>query len=443
MTSTHEHPAKNGPVPLISPHLKEYGAAHNILFNEKIKNLIASGRKIYHLGFGQSPFPLYEGAVEALKEFAAEKSYLPTEGIPSLRKAICSFHKKYDDFDFDPSQVVVGPGSKELIFLLVSVFNGDVLLLAPTWPTYKPQVQLGHKRDIIIDTGAENGWKITPRLIEKAVKENDLHPNRMLILCNPDNPTGVSYTKEDFEALAVAFRKHNILVLSDEIYARLHHTQDHVSMATFYPEGTILSTGMSKWASAGGWRMGYHIFPQELDVIKNAVKSAGSHTYSCCPAPMQYAIAKMLSEEKGVEDFIRHTAKIMAVAANFVHRELTSVGVKVVKPGGAYYMFPDFEVIRPALNKRGLTTGEEMTAAMLEEASVALMAGGPAFIRPLEELTVRLCFVNFDGAEALRVSRNLGLEKELNDEFLKLYCTQLYDGIKALSSWVLAQLRTV
>ncbi|OWF35868.1 uncharacterized protein LOC110442412 [Mizuhopecten yessoensis] len=427
---------------LVRTDLEGYAPASNLAFNERIKILIEQGEKVYHFAFGQSPFPVIETATEALRENAHQNAYLPVAGLFELRENISKFHSKFDDLDIDPNDIIVGPGSKELIFLLLQIFNGDVIVISPSWTTYKPQTKLAHHIAYVIETSMETDWKITPAHVHQLIKENNLKKNRLLIFNNPDNPTGTSYNQTELKALSNVFREHDILVLSDEIYGRLHYDQNHVSLAKVYPEGTVLCTGMSKWASAGGWRIGYHIYPPQLSPLKKAVQSAASHTYSCAAAPMQYAVSETLKDLDGCDEYMKHCSRIMGVVGMYSHRELTSVGVKVVKPAAGYYIFPDFEVVKNKLRQRGIETCQQMCDAIFAETSVALMAGGPAFLRPVDELTTRLCFVPFDGKAALAESRTLGLDVELPTNFVKEYCTPVYDGIQVLKQWVTKQLES-
>ncbi|BFZ24662.1 hypothetical protein BsWGS_27701 [Bradybaena similaris] len=425
--------------PLIRPDLikAKYGAASNLAFNERIKLLMKQGHTIYHFGFGQAPFPVLEVAVEALKKHATQSAYLAVQGIPELRQGICDFHKRFDGITFDPENIIVGPGSKELIFLLLLIFNGDVLLNSPSWTSYKAQAILTGHTPFVIDSHEKDDWRITPDGLEKVMKENSLSHYKLLIMTNPCNPTGTCYTEQQLKELAEVFRRHNIIVLSDEIYARLHYSDNHVLLSKFYPEGTILSTGLSKWASAGGWRLGYNIYPKELSSLLSTVKSAASHSYSCAPAPMQFAFAEVLQNLPACDEYIQHTTRIMKAVGQFCARELRSEGVSVVEPTSGYYIFPNFEVIRPALQKRGILTCQGMCDLMLSEIAVAVMPGGPEHLRPDDELTARLCYVNFDGTEPLAESRRRGLDSKLNDSFVKDFCSPVYNGITVLKNWVL------
>ncbi|KAK6985606.1 aspartate aminotransferase [Biomphalaria glabrata] len=426
-------------VTLVRPDLtlKQYSSASNLAFNEKIKSLIKEGQNIYHFGFGQSPFPVLETAVDYLKKYASENDYLPVQGLATLRKGICEFHKVYDDLTFDPDDVIVAPGSKELIFLLMTVFNGDILINSPSWTTYQSQAILAGRSPLIVDSREKDGWKITPEELEKVLSKADIDSYKLLILTNPCNPTGTCYTQENLEKLTEVFRNHRVIVLSDEIYARVQYGGDHVCLSKVYPEGTILSSGMSKWAGAGGWRLGYNIFPKELFPLMSAVRNAASHSYSCAPAPMQYAFSQVLTNFPACDEYIQHTTRIMKLVGQFCTSELRSVGVKVVEPKGGYYIFPNFEVIKPALIKCGITSCKQMCELILKDAHVALMPGGPDHMRPIDELTTRLCFVNFDGSLSLSESRQRGLTCKLDVNFVKEFCAPVYGGVMALKTWVL------
>ncbi|XP_078485934.1 asparagine--oxo-acid transaminase-like [Ciona intestinalis] len=417
--------------------LQSYQFASNLQFNERINDLKEKGQKIFHLGFGQSPFPVPTHAEQVLKENAGRAEYFPVKGILELRKAIIDFHAKQDGLhQFTQENCVVGPGSKELIFLLMSVIGGDVLLLSPTWTTYKPQAVLSNHKVFIIPTSYDEHWKLTPAMIEKVYSENTIKENSLLIFCNPDNPTGSSYTKDELIALGSEMRKRKMLVLSDEIYGRLSFNDNHLSLAQFYPEGTILSCGISKWASCGGWRLGYHLYPSHLKDICNVVAGAASNTYTSASAPIQLAAVSLLKYDERSQNYVKHCKRILHTVATFCCKKLSSCGVKVHSPSSGYYIFPDFEVIRAQLKKRGITTGTGMCDALLEEAGIALMSGGPAYLHPLDQLTVRLCYINFDGTKALKASEAIGLGEHLPESFVETECSETYQAINLLHNWV-------
>ncbi|XP_022244759.1 uncharacterized protein LOC106461950 [Limulus polyphemus] len=308
------------PATLVREELQGQSLVSNLEFHEFIKALKRNGRSIYHMAFGQSPFPAMKHAQLELKKNVSQSDYLTVHGLQEFRQTISRFHEKNDGFTVDPDNIVVAPGSKEVIYHILTAFSGDILLLSPTWTTYEPQARITRHKIHVIPVDLNTGWKLTPEIMTRAVKENCIQSPSLLILCNPDNPTGVAYTEEELKALGECFRREKIIVLSDEIYARLHYTGQHVSLYKFYPEGTIVCTGFSKWASAGGWRVGYAMFPNELSQIKTAITTTASLTYSCAPAPMQYALTNALLQEKECEHYIQLTTKILATISDFCYR---------------------------------------------------------------------------------------------------------------------------
>ena len=266
---------------VIREDLANYSGASNLKFNERIKALQAEGEEIYHFGFGQSPFPVPPPFVKHLKETAAINAYLNVSGLPELRREIVEFHREWDSVELEEESLVVGPGSKELIYLCLAVFRGTVLLAAPAWTTYRPQARLAGHEPLIVSQQSNNHWKLTASDLEAGLEQvGKREGGCLLILTNPGNPSGCVYSRPELESLAEVCRRHQIIVLSDEIYARLTYPGgEHVCMSEIYPEGTILTSGFSKWSSAGGWRLGYAHFPPALSGLREAVTSGASHTY--------------------------------------------------------------------------------------------------------------------------------------------------------------------
>ena len=218
-----------------------------------------------------------------VQDTAGCNDYLPVAGLPDLRKAIVAFHKEWEGVTLNEDGLVVGPGSKELIYLTMAVFSGTVWLCAPAWTTYNPQARLAGHKAKLLEQPQHQGWKLRAATVEQGLE--GLPGPHLLILTNPGNPSGCAYTREELEALVKVFRRLSVIVLSDEIYARLEYTGQHVCMSELYPEvaislnlesltqfsadqGTILTSGFSKWSSAGGWRLGYAHFPQPLHQLR-------------------------------------------------------------------------------------------------------------------------------------------------------------------------------
>lgn len=419
---------------LIREDLSNYGGASNLAFNEKVKALQSSGQEIYHFAFGQSPFPVPQPFVRHLRETAGINDYLSVAGLLELREEIVEFHKEWDDVSLSIDNLIVGPGSKELIYLTMAVFKGQIWLPAPAWTTYKPQACLAGHQARVISQPATQKWKLRAEDVESAVK--DICGPHLMVLTNPGNPSGCAYTRGELEELTVVCRNYKVIVLSDEIYARLNYDGDHVCMSKLYPEGTILTTGFSKWSSAGGWRLGYAHFPDSMQSLKKAVLSGASHTYSCAPAPIQHAVARALKQDK--EELRRYmTAQrtILGAVASYCQAQLAAVGVEGHVGKAGYYFMPDFSTIRSEMAEAGITTGQEMCDNMLKSANVALMPSS-SFLLSKDDLAVRFCYVIFDGAKCIEEFDVLGNPKVLEDDFVEKFCPELVKGVQNLCEWV-------
>jgi aspartate aminotransferase len=241
-----------------------------LAINELSARLQQQGKHVYRLGLGQSPFPVPRPIVEELKVNAFQKDYLPVKGLESLRCAVTNWHHKRQGLDYNPEDVLIGPGSKELMFILQLVYYGDLVIPTPSWVSYAPQAHIIGRHVRWLQTHAENNWMLMPDELERLCAKDPDRP-RLVILNYPSNPTGRTYKIDDLKALAKIARSHRVILLSDEIYGELHHLGKHVSIARYYPEGTIVSNGLSKWCGAGGWRLGALAFPKSLGWLCKAM----------------------------------------------------------------------------------------------------------------------------------------------------------------------------
>jgi len=412
--------------------------ASNLIFNEKIKRLRAEGETIHHLGFGQCPFPIPDAAIAECQRQSWKSTYCPTNGIVELRQSIVNFHKKVDGIHhFDESDVIVGPGSKELIYLTMNALEGYVILLSPAWPSYLPQAKLASKKTLIIHRTIENKWKLTAEQLSQELAKNPVPKKSLLIFTNPDNPTGAVYTEEELKKLASVCKEHDLIVLSDEIYGLVKfNNENNISIAKYYPEATLLVSGISKWCGGGGWRMGYVFYPKELKPLYSAVMSCAGQTYATVAEPIQWACVKLFDFTPDIVDYNRHCRRILAAVAKFAFEELNKCGVKVTPASATFYLFPNFECCRQKLLDAGKHTGQDFCDMLFDEQKVALMPGGPSFLRPIDELTTRLCFNDFNGKDALVASKAIGLDKELPTDFVKLHASTMHNAIQKLVVFV-------
>ena len=272
------------------------------------------------------------------------------------------------------------------------------------WPPHQagsataPRRLFGERKLIPIETQRENSYKLTARELDKCCHAR-AQEQKLLILNNPNNPTGAVYTEEELRELADICRAYNVLVISDEIYAMIDFTgKPHASISRFYPEGTIVSTGISKSFAAGGYRLGMMVIPESLRVLKDALKSVISETFSAVSAPMQYAALSAYSRFDEIKDEINLNTEIYKAASRYLWTRFLEMDLNCPKPQGAFYLFPDFDNYREKLRKKGILTGIQLAHDMLETKGVGFLPGSD-FYFPATNLGIRVASVDFNGRE--------------------------------------------
>jgi len=420
----------SGPDKNLNLYIRGMKPSATVAINERSDALRADGRDIIKFGLGQSPFPVPEIVVQALRDHAHEKDYLPVKGLRTLRDAVADFHARRDGIEGRTGDdVLVGPGSKELLFLLQLVFYGDLVIPAPAWVSYAPQARIIGRTVRMVPTDPNDGWRLQPERLAQLCEEDEGRP-RILVLNYPSNPTGLSFDASQLHAIATIARKHQLVVVSDEIYGEVHHKGAHVSLARFYPEGTIISAGLSKWCGAGGWRIGTFFFPPEMRWLLDAMATAASETYTSVCAPIQYASVRAFESGPEIESYLSASRRVLHALGRWCATTLRSAGIGVDDPDGAFYLFPDFEPLRAHLEGKGVRTAEQLCSALLEETGVAILPGTD-FGRPHGELTCRLAYVDFDGARAIQDA-----DTALDFEWMKAHCPKVIDGIERMVRFV-------
>ena len=205
-------------MPKIKKNIVDIKTSATLAINELSHKLEKKGKEIFKFGLGQSPFPVPKIIVEELIKNAEQKNYINVSGLIELREQIAKYHTIRNKNNYVADNVIIGPGSKELIFQIQLVLDCDVLLPSPSWVSYEPQAQILNKKIHWIKTDANTNWHITPDELEKICQNSQLM-EKLLILNSPNNPSGTTHS--NLEALAKIVKKNNIIVLSDEIYAEL------------------------------------------------------------------------------------------------------------------------------------------------------------------------------------------------------------------------------
>ena len=373
--------------------------------NEISNKLKQQGKKVYKFGLGQSPFPVPKPVVEELRANAFQKDYLEVKGLKPLREAVAEYHSRRNDIQINADHILIGPGSKELMFLLQFVYYGELVIPTPSWVSYAPQAKIIGRQIAWIKTQSKNKWRLLPDELNKLC-DNDHYKPRIVILNYPSNPTGVTYTCEELKELARVAREHRVILLSDEIYGELNFNGKHCSIARFYPEGTIISGGLSKWCGAGGWRLGTFAFPESLSSLLEGMAAVASETFTSTSAPIQYAAIKAFEGGIDIERYLWNARKILKVLATEICKILNDGGIETPEPDGAFYLFLNFNNYAEKIRSKNIFTSLELTTCLLENTGVALLPGS-VFGRPEDEFTARLSYVDFDGARALAAAETI------------------------------------
>ena len=399
--------------------VKDLKPSSTLLINETSRRLEAQGKKIYKFGFGQSPFNVPENIVKELKDNAHQNKYLPMQGLSELRNAIAKYTSEKKNYDYKSDNVIIGPGSKELMFLLHVIFDGEIILPAPSWVSYAPQAILGRNKIQILQTIRENNWFPTASEIEEIILK-DQKKNYLLFLNSPNNPSG--QICDNLEEIASIAKKYNLIILSDEIYSELCFEGDYQSISNFCPEKTIISTGLSKWCGAGGWRLGYFLVPDSLIEIKNMINVLASETFSAVSAPIQYAAIK--AYENDHSNYINKSRKILSVVGNYVYENLKSNKVLINKPQGGFYLMPEF------LNKR-FNSSSEMCDSILNDTGVALLPGSD-FGFDQKQMLARLSFTDFNGQKFMDGIKD---NEEIDYDKINEFAPKVVEGVDKLKKW--------
>jgi aspartate aminotransferase len=370
--------------------------------NERVRSERELGKELLQMGFGQTLFPVHPLIQEALAVNANQNAYLPSAGLPELRELSRHYLSEKFGFDANEFKTIVGPGSKELIYDIQLAVEGDLLLPVPSWVSYAPQAVLIDDPIIKIPTTMADNYHITAESLEKAIlvaRQKGMNPKK-LIINYPNNPSGLTMSQSRLEHIARVCRKQGILVISDEIYGLVNYQQNHISIAKFYPEGTIVTSGLSKHLSLGGYRLGVAFVPKVLNSIYEAMIGIAGVTWSTVSAPIQFAALKAFESERTIEDYIKTCTDIHNMISSYVRDGLISLGIKYPVLDGAFYLYPDFGAFRDQLFARDVKTSEQLAMHMLDKIQVATLPG-TAFGDAPENLTLRIANCDFDGQLAL------------------------------------------
>ncbi len=321
------------------------------------------------LGVGEpdfiTPWSIRDAAIRSIKKGLTQ--YTGNRGLPELRKNICKYMQKRFQVPADPDRTIVTVGASEAIDLTLRAIceiGDEILVPEPSYVSYAPTVTLSGGTPVAVKCCADNGFVLTPEQLEAAITPK----TKALILAYPNNPTGAIISKEQLEAIIPVIKKHDLLVISDEIYAELTYVGKHVSIASLgdMAERTVVISGFSKAFAMTGWRLGFMCAPAEID---DAAFKIHQYAMLCAPGVSQYAANAALIEgftdNFSVVEEMREEYRRRGV---FLANSFNSLGLTCMQPKGAFYVFPSVE-------STGLD-GETFANELLKSQKVAVVPGG-------------------------------------------------------------------
>lgn len=311
-----------------------------LAMSAKSAEMKAAGEQVINFGVGEPDFNTPAHIIQAAKDAmdAGYTKYVAAAGLPALKKAVCEKFRRDNGLEYKPSQIIISNGGKHAILNAVAavVEEGDeVIIPSPYWLTYPEVVRFFGGVPVYVQTARESGFKMTAEQLEAAVTPK----TAMLIFNSPCNPTGAVYSEEEIKAIAAVCVKHNICVLSDEMYEKLvYDGKEHYSIAQVSPEMkelTILVNGVSKSYAMTGWRLGYLAAAEH---VAKAIASFQSHATSNVNTITQYAsLAALNGDEQPMRDMVKAFAarrkKMTEVLDGY-----RAMGLDYVKPDGAFYV---------------------------------------------------------------------------------------------------------
>ena len=352
----------------------------NMALNERVRHLQASGHSIVNLCFGEVNLPLLSGLAERLKQGANRTRYGSVAGSASVREAAARYFSRRG-LPTRASQIIVAPGTKPLLLALQLVVPGDVILPRPAWNSYRAQASYAGKKAISLPIPDFVGGVPDPGLLSEAVAgAGRASAATLLMITTPDNPTGTYASADLLERICRVAEDAELVVVSDEIYSDLIHKnsrQPFVSAANIAPDRVVVTTGLSKNLALGGWRIGVARFPDSEagERLRHDVLAAASEIWSTIAGPMEAVAEYVFDEPLEVTERIEASASLHSAVAAAIYASLIAAGAECRQPTAGFYLYPDIEHLRPALERSGVRTSCDLSDFLLECCGIAVLPG--------------------------------------------------------------------
>lgn len=360
----------------ISDRASNINPSLTLAIDAKLKQMISEGIKVYGFGAGEPDFdtPEYirKAAIEAIN--IGFTRYTAAQGTMDLRKAICGKLERENGIKYNPNEILVSSGAKHSLsnaFAAILDPGDEVIVPVPYWVSYTEIIKLNGGIPVLVRTKSENDFKITKEDFEAAITSK----TKAILINTPSNPAGSVYCKKELESIAETALKHNIYIVSDEIYERLTYDGiEHVSIASISEEIkdiTILINGMSKAYAMTGWRLGYAASNERI--IK-AMSSVQSHAVSHPSSITQYAATVALN---GPQDDVKYMVKEFEKRRNYMYKRINEIKfLNCKKPQGAFYVYVDISnILNHELDGKTIENSIDLALVLLDKSKVAVIPG--------------------------------------------------------------------
>ncbi|WPE15920.1 pyridoxal phosphate-dependent aminotransferase [Candidatus Thioglobus autotrophicus] len=368
---------------LLSKRVQKVKPSATLAVTAKANELKSQGIQIVPMGSGEpdfdTPLNIQKAGIDAIKN--GQTRYTAVDGTPVLKQAIVDKFKRENNLDYSATEVMVSSGGKQVFYNLCQAIldkGNEVIIPAPYWVSYPDMVILADATPVVVETGLEQDFKITPEQLEANINNK----TKLFIINSPSNPTGAVYTKEELQALANVLKSHpHVLVITDDIYEHIRWgSDDFINIVMAEPElkdRTIILNGVSKGYAMTGWRIGYGAGPET--VIKAMKKIQGQSTSNPCSIA-QAAALEALNGDQGI---IGTMVSAFEERHEFIVNALNAIdGIECPRSQGAFYSFPRVEGL---IKRLGLKDDVELSTFCLEKLNIALVPGSafgaPGYVR--------------------------------------------------------------
>ncbi|WP_298668554.1 pyridoxal phosphate-dependent aminotransferase [uncultured Methanofollis sp.] len=395
--------------------------------------------RYFNFALGQSPFPVPPALSAALRKEAGAGHYTDAAGVPELRDAVAEYYEEHFRVHAGPEQVIVGNGTEEILYILFTVLDAEVVIPSPSWAGYAPILRLLGKTCTTLSLNREDGYRINSSDLEAILAKN---PDRrhLLVLNNPNNPTGALYSRQELARIADVCRRYGCLVLADEVYAlTTYRPEDFCSMGAVYPEGTFVTGGLSHDCSAAGYRLGVCVIPEgDQESLMQHLTRVAATMYTSVATPIQYAAVAAYAGDPAIKEYVQTTREIHRVMGGYMSRAFEMIeGVEVTHPEGGFYFLADFSALAGDLAQSGVRYANDLSRALLDHPHHVATVSGDALMLPSDVFATRIAFVDYDGRRAMELYREKPPETGLDEiAFVQDAAPRMVEGVEAVRKFV-------